>query len=117
MTSSRSIQPRVALYINGPEEVMGAFIEFREQCGHTSYWQALEDLLERCGRLATNTPADVSSPDRYPAFSTRKFSYHPGQVKERAKEGPVILTEQRRPAYVLMTYRDFVDLMAEKETD
>ncbi|TWG96322.1 hypothetical protein L598_002700000520 [Mesorhizobium sp. J18] len=40
---------RVDLFIGGPEPIINAFLRFCEDRGHSSYWRALRDLMQRAG--------------------------------------------------------------------
>jgi len=40
----RSTQPQVSVFIKGPKDTLDWFIEYTNQRGHRSYWQALEEF-------------------------------------------------------------------------
>jgi prevent-host-death family protein len=40
-------------------------------------------------------------------LSSREFNQDASRAKRAAKDGPVIITERGRPAYVLMTIEDY----------
>ena len=40
----RSTQPQVSVFIKGPKDTLDWFIEYTNQRGHRSYWEALEEL-------------------------------------------------------------------------
>lgn len=40
-------------------------------------------------------------------MSSREFNHYLGKAKRAADEGPVVVTERGRPAYVLMKYEDY----------
>ncbi len=60
-------------------------------------------------------------------FSSREFDQDIGRAKRAADEGPVIITDRGRPAYVLMRHEEYrhltsggpsiLDLVAEPGTD
>jgi hypothetical protein len=40
----RSIQPQLNVFIKGPKDTLEWFIDYTNQRGHRSYWQALEEF-------------------------------------------------------------------------
>ena len=40
----RSAQPQISVYIKGPKDTLEWFIEYTNQQGHRSYWEALEEF-------------------------------------------------------------------------
>lgn len=40
----RSTQPQVSVFIKGPKDTLDWFIEYTNQRGHRSYWEALEEF-------------------------------------------------------------------------
>lgn len=40
----RSAQPQVSVFIKGPKDTLEWFIEYTNQRGHRSYWEALEEF-------------------------------------------------------------------------
>jgi len=40
----RSAQPQISVFIKGPKDTLEWFIEYTNQRGHRSYWEALEEL-------------------------------------------------------------------------
>ena len=40
-------------------------------------------------------------------ISSREFNHDVGKAKRAADEGPVVITDRGRPAYVLMKHEDF----------
>jgi prevent-host-death family protein len=45
-------------------------------------------------------------------ISSREFNHDIGKAKRAADEGPVVITDRGRPAYVLMKHEDFRRLKA-----
>lgn len=54
----RSTQPQVSVFIKGPKDTLDWFIEYTNQRGHRSYWEALEEfrLLVDGERLDEQSP-------------------------------------------------------------
>lgn len=49
----RSAQPQVSVFIKGPKDTLDWFIEYTNQRGHRSYWEALEEFRAMAeGRLS-----------------------------------------------------------------
>lgn len=46
-------------------------------------------------------------------LSSREFKDDPAKARQAANRGPVIITERRRPAYVLLTIDDYRRLVGE----
>lgn len=46
----RQAVPQASLFIKGPKETLDWFIDFTNQRGHRSYWQALAELRELAER-------------------------------------------------------------------
>jgi prevent-host-death family protein len=44
---------------------------------------------------------------RTSTMSAREFNQHVSRAKRAAKDGPVIITERGKPAYVLMRHEEF----------
>ena len=42
-----------------------------------------------------------------PTLTSREFNQHVARAKRAAKEGPVIITDRGRPAYVLMRHETY----------
>jgi len=40
----RSVQPQISVFIKGPKDTLEWFIEYTNQRGHRSYWEALEEF-------------------------------------------------------------------------
>lgn len=40
----RTAQPQISVFIKGPKDTLEWFIEYTNQRGHRSYWEALEEL-------------------------------------------------------------------------
>jgi len=40
----RSTQPQVSVFIKGPKDTLDWFIEYTNERGHRSYWEALEEF-------------------------------------------------------------------------
>lgn len=40
----RSAQPQISVFIKGPKDTLEWFIEYTNQRGHRSYWEALEEF-------------------------------------------------------------------------
>jgi len=40
----RSTQPQVSVFIKGPKDTLDWFIDYTNQRGHRSYWEALEEF-------------------------------------------------------------------------
>jgi len=93
---------RVDLFIGGPEPVIDAFIQFREREGHTSYWAALQDLMQSAGAIGYET-----APELQTVMNSRDFVAQIRQAKEAAQVEPVMVLEHNRPAYVFMTHDEF----------
>lgn len=43
-------------------------------------------------------------------ISSRAFNQDTGRAKKASSEGPVVITDRGRPAYVLLTYEDYKKL-------
>ena len=43
-------------------------------------------------------------------MTSRQFNQDLAKAKRFAREGPLVITDRTRPAYVLMTYEDFLRL-------
>ena len=93
---------RVDLFIGGPEPVIDAFIQFREREGHTSYWAALQDLMQSAGVIGYDPAAELQT-----VMNSRDFVAQIRQAKEAAQVEPVMVLEHNRPAYVFMTHDEF----------
>ena len=46
----RQATPQASLYIKGPKETLDWFIDFTNQRGHRSYWQAIAEFREMVER-------------------------------------------------------------------
>ena len=53
----------------------------------------------------------MSRTDRTQTMSSRDFNQHTGRAKLAADQGPVMITDRGRPAYVLLRYEDFRKLV------
>jgi hypothetical protein len=49
-----------------------------------------------------------------PTFTSREFNQDVARAKRAAKEGPVIITDRGRPAYVLMRHETYRRLAGER---
>lgn len=56
----RSTQPQVSVFIKGPKDTLDWFIEYTNQRGHRSYWEALEEFRS----LVDGERPDEQSPNR-----------------------------------------------------
>lgn len=45
----RAAQPQASVFIKGPKDTLDWFIEYTNQRGHRSYWQALEEFRQLVG--------------------------------------------------------------------
>jgi prevent-host-death family protein len=48
-------------------------------------------------------------------FSSREFNQRASEAKKAASEGPVLITDRGRPAYVLLTIEDYRALTAPRQ--
>ncbi|KTR81983.1 hypothetical protein GGR39_003301 [Novosphingobium fluoreni] len=46
----RSTQPQVSVFIKGPKDTLDWFIEYTNERGHRSYWEALEEFRAMVNR-------------------------------------------------------------------
>lgn len=56
----RSTQPQVSVFIKGPKDTLDWFIEYTNQRGHRSYWEALEEFRS----LVDGDEPNEQSPDK-----------------------------------------------------
>ena len=49
-------------------------------------------------------------------FTSREFNQNVSGVKRAADEGPVVITDRGKPAYVLMRHEEFAKLTSPKKT-
>jgi prevent-host-death family protein len=49
---------------------------------------------------------------KMPTITSREFNQHVARAKRAAREGPVIITDRGRPAYVLMRHETYRRLAA-----
>ncbi len=47
--------------------------------------------------------------------SSRKFNQDVSQIKKEASKGPVFITDRGRPAHVLLTIKDYQELVENQE--
>jgi len=48
-----------------------------------------------------------------PTLTSREFNQEVGRAKRAAQEGPVIITDRGRPAYVLMRHETYLRLVGQ----
>lgn len=48
-------------------------------------------------------------------MSSREFNQNTGRAKEAADSGPVVITDRGEPAYVLLSYEDYLQLSPSTE--
>jgi hypothetical protein len=44
-------------------------------------------------------------------FSSREFNQHAGKAKKAARSGPVFITERGQPQHVLLSFKDYQQLI------